>query len=89
VVKDDDRVAVAWSGHSRVAVAPAPADVTEPVGAGDAFAAGYIYGRARGYPPRAALAAGHRLARAALQSADDLGSPVPADELERLLKEHR
>jgi 2-dehydro-3-deoxygluconokinase len=89
VVKDDDREAVAWSGESRVAVVPTPVDVTEPVGAGDAFAAGYIYGRARGYPPRAALVAGHRVARATLQAADDLGSPVPAHELERLLKENR
>jgi 2-dehydro-3-deoxygluconokinase len=89
VVKDNEREAVAWSGTSRVALVPPPVDVTEPVGAGDAFAAGYIYGRARGYPPRAALAAGHRLAQAALQAADDLGSPVPVDELERLLKENR
>jgi 2-dehydro-3-deoxygluconokinase len=87
VVKDDGREAVAWSGRSRVALAPTPVDVTEPVGAGDAFAAGYIYGRGRGYPPRAALAVGHRLARTALQATDDLGSPVPVYELERLLKE--
>jgi 2-dehydro-3-deoxygluconokinase len=89
VVKDDDREAVAWSGTLRVALAPTHVDVIEPVGAGDAFAAGYIYGRGRGYSPRAALAAGHRLASAALQAADDLGAAVPVDELERLLKENR
>jgi 2-dehydro-3-deoxygluconokinase len=89
VVKDNEHPAVAWSGGSQVSLAPPPVDVTEPVGAGDAFAAGYIYGRARGYPLRAALAGGHRLARAALEAADDLGSPVPVDELERLLKENR
>jgi 2-dehydro-3-deoxygluconokinase len=89
VVKDDRHEAVAWSPGSRVALAPTPVDVTEPVGAGDAFAAGYLFGRYRGYPPRAALAAAHRLARAALEAADDLGSPVPSDELERLLKENR
>jgi 2-dehydro-3-deoxygluconokinase len=89
VVKDDERAAVAWAGVTRVALVPTPVEVTEPVGAGDAFAAGYIYGRGRGYPPRAALAAGHRLAKAVLQAADDLGSPVPADELERVLKDNR
>jgi 2-dehydro-3-deoxygluconokinase len=89
VVKDDGREAVAWSGHSRVALAATPVDVIEPVGAGDAFAAGYVYGRGRGYPPRAALASGHRMARSALQATDDLGASVPVDELERLLKETR
>jgi 2-dehydro-3-deoxygluconokinase len=89
VVKDDAREAVAWSGRSRVALAPTPVDVIEPVGAGDAFAAGYLHGRRLGYPPGAALAAGHRLAREALQATDDLGSPVPADELKHLLKETR
>jgi 2-dehydro-3-deoxygluconokinase len=89
VIKHDDHEAVAWSGTFRVTLAPTHVDVTEPVGAGDAFAAGYIYGRGRGYSPRAALAAGHRLASAALQAADDLGAPVPVDDLERLLKENR
>jgi 2-dehydro-3-deoxygluconokinase len=89
VVKDDEREAVTWSAGSRVAIAPPRVDIVEPVGAGDAFAAGYIYARVSGYPPIVALAAGHRLASAALQAADDLGAPVPVDELERLLKENR
>jgi 2-dehydro-3-deoxygluconokinase len=88
VVKDDGREATVWSGPDRVALAPPPVAVTEPVGAGDAFAAGYLYGRLRGHPPRAALAAGHRLARAALQARDDLGPPVGVDELDRLLGTH-
>ncbi|HEY3260878.1 MAG TPA: sugar kinase [Pseudonocardiaceae bacterium] len=87
VVKDDDREAVAWSGTSRVALAPTPVEVTEPIGAGDAFAAGYLHARLHGHAPRPAIAVGHRMAQAALQAADDLGAPVPVEELDRLLKE--
>jgi 2-dehydro-3-deoxygluconokinase len=86
VVKDDDRAAVAWLGADRVALAPEQVAIVEPVGAGDAFAAGYLYGRGQGHGPLAALAAGHRLARAALTASDDLGDPVPRDELDRLLE---
>lgn len=83
VVKDDAREAVAWVGGERVALAPSPVEVVEPVGAGDAFAAGYLDARLRGRAPRQALAAGHRLARAALQATDDLGDAVPREELDR------
>ncbi|MGQ0466462.1 MAG: PfkB family carbohydrate kinase [Sporichthyaceae bacterium] len=65
---------------------PPPVDVLEPVGGGDAFAAGYLYGRRLGRPPGVALAAGHRLARAALQSGDDLGAPVSPAELEAAMQ---
>jgi len=86
VVTDDGRKATAWSGTDRVAVAPPPVDVTEPVGAGDAFAAGYLYARLRSRPPHWALAVGHRMARGALQATDDLGEPVPPEELDRLIE---
>lgn len=86
VVKDDARPASVWSGGVLVRLAPEPVTVVEPVGAGDAFAAGYVYGRSLGYEPRAALAAAHRLARGALEAPDDLGAPVPPEEIQRLLK---
>jgi 2-dehydro-3-deoxygluconokinase len=89
VVKDDLRDATAWSGTDRVMLAPSPVHITEPVGAGDAFAAGYLYARLHGGAPLRALATGHRLAREALQAADDLGRPVPSDELDRLLEGDR
>lgn len=82
VVKDDGREAVAFLGVERVARRPEPVEIVEPVGAGDAFAAGYLYVRLRGGPPPEALAAGHRVAREALQATDDLGAPVSPHELE-------
>lgn len=89
VVKDDGRDSIAWLGDDRVDLAPDAVDILEPVGAGDAFAAGYLYGRLRGHPPASALATGHRMARAALQAADDLGEPVSRNELDRLLEGSR
>jgi 2-dehydro-3-deoxygluconokinase len=80
VVKDDGREAVAWSGPERVGLAPAPVEIVDPVGAGDAFAAGYLYARLHGHAPLPALASGHRLAREALQALDDLGRAVRPDE---------
>lgn len=86
VVKDDARAATVFAGSHRAVAIPPPAEVTEPVGAGDAFAAGYLYGRRVGRPPGVALAAGHRLARAALQASDDLGAPVARCEVEAAMQ---
>jgi 2-dehydro-3-deoxygluconokinase len=85
VVTDEARPATAWLGADRIAVAPEPVEVIEPVGAGDAFAAGYLYGRLRGHPQRFSLAVGHRLALAVLRATDDLGPAVPVEELDRVL----
>jgi 2-dehydro-3-deoxygluconokinase len=88
VVKDEAREAIAWCGADRAALAPAPVDIIDPVGAGDAFAAGYLFARLAGRDLPAGLAAGHRLARAALRALDDLGDlgdPVPPAELTLLL----
>nr|WP_296071431.1 sugar kinase [uncultured Actinoplanes sp.] len=52
---------------------PAPAvDVVEPVGAGDAFAAGYLAGLIRDLPEAARLRQGHRVAGAALRVTGDI-----------------
>lgn len=82
VVKDDDREATAFTPEGRVSLAPEPVDIVEPVGAGDAFAAGYLCARLRKSEPQRALAVGHRLARQALLATDDLGEPVPGHEIE-------
>jgi 2-dehydro-3-deoxygluconokinase len=71
VVKDGASDAVAFTRRNggapeRVAVAPAPVDVIEPVGAGDAFAAGYLAATLTGSPVEAALTAGHRVAAGVL-----------------------
>ncbi|NJQ00459.1 sugar kinase [Streptomyces sp. PLAI1-29] len=62
------------SGPDRVRtfVPALPTDVVEPVGAGDAFAAGYLAGLLEGRDERARLRLGHLAARAALRTADDV-----------------
>ncbi|WP_166979678.1 sugar kinase [Paramicrobacterium fandaimingii] len=55
----------------RVFVATTPADVVEAVGAGDAFAAGYLAAALRGEAASDRLAAGHARARLVLQSTSD------------------
>lgn len=56
---------------------PAPSiDVVEPVGAGDAFASGFIHEHLRGAGGAAALAEGTRLAGAALSVHGDLPAPA-------------
>ncbi|MER7814807.1 PfkB family carbohydrate kinase, partial [Streptomyces sp. NPDC096153] len=58
---------------------PAPhVDVVAPVGAGDAFAAGFLSATLRGLPVGDRLRHGHLMAAAALTVPGDLGSPPPA-----------
>ncbi|MEU5694444.1 sugar kinase [Actinosynnema sp. NPDC020468] len=54
-------------------------DVVEPVGAGDAFAAGYLAAHLAGEPARRRLRAGHLQAAAALLTREDVGEPLPAE----------
>src|SRR5206468_458092 len=65
VVKDGAVGATAY-GPGRAAFVAAPAvAVVEPVGAGDAFAAGYLFGSLRGLAEAGRLVAGHRMAAVA------------------------
>ena len=59
---------------------PAPVvDVVEPVGAGDAFAAGYLFGVLNDVPEERRLRLGHALAAVALTTAGDIGAaPSPS-----------
>ncbi|MEW1688082.1 sugar kinase [Streptomyces sp. NPDC091265] len=76
VVKDGGRAATAFDG-TRVHTVPAPrVEVVEPVGAGDAFAAGYLAGLLRGEDTVRALRLGHLTAGAALRVTGDHG-PLP------------
>jgi 2-dehydro-3-deoxygluconokinase len=83
IVKDGPHEAVSFVG-SRVVRVPAPViEVVEPVGAGDAFAAGYLAARHYGHDPEEALRWGHTLAGAVLQVLGDHGVTVDRVALER------
>jgi 2-dehydro-3-deoxygluconokinase len=81
VVKDGAVGATAFGADGRVFVPANAVEVVEPVGAGDAFAAGYLFGTLRNLPPEARLRLGHTLAAAALGSTGDTGAAPPADVL--------
>ena len=71
VVKDEAVGATLFAGDTTTHEAPAPVEVVEPVGAGDAFAAGYLSGLLRGLDPAERLRLGHRLAALSLGSRAD------------------
>lgn len=54
-------------------------EVVEPVGAGDAFAAGFLAATLTGQTPSVRLRAGHLQAASTLLTAEDVGDPVPDD----------
>lgn len=85
VVKDGARAATAFSGESSACVPALAVHVIEPVGAGDAFAAGFLAGLLRGESAERCLRMGHVTAASALSVTGDHG-PLPDEaELVRLL----
>jgi len=85
VVKDGARAATAFCDQASVIVPTPPVDVVEPVGAGDAFAAGFLTGLLQGRSAEHCLLSGHLTAAAALSVTGDHG-PLPSpDEFARLL----
>ena len=76
VVKDGGTGAVSFGPSGTVFVAAPAVDVVEPVGAGDAYAAGYLYGVLRDLPEPARLRLGHLVAAAALRVTGDVGCPA-------------
>ncbi|MFG1998497.1 sugar kinase [Spirillospora sp. NPDC048911] len=95
VVKDDAHHAIAVprpgpdsGSDSDSVMVTEPAlrvDTVEPVGAGDAFAAGYLAGTLRGDGLRQCLRLGHLAAAATLVVHGDHGPPPPAALVETLL----
>jgi 2-dehydro-3-deoxygluconokinase len=76
VVKSDSHVALALEPSGRSTSVPAlTVDVVEPVGAGDAFAAGYLAGTLEGLPMEQRLRSGHLSAAAVLAVPDDHAAP--------------
>ncbi|MFD7116063.1 sugar kinase [Streptomyces sp. NPDC059922] len=60
-------------------------DVVAPVGAGDAFAAGFLSATLRGLPAAARLRHGHLMAAATLTVPGDLGAPPSRADADRLV----
>lgn len=77
VVKDGDIGATAFEGDAEPVFVPAPVvEVVEPVGAGDAFAAGFLAATLDALPLAARLSAGHTAAARVLRVAADM-PPLP------------
>jgi 2-dehydro-3-deoxygluconokinase len=81
VIKDDDRAAASYlrgpSGIQHVIVPALRVSVVEPIGAGDAFAAGYLSAMIEGRPEPERLRIAHALASLALVSRGDRPETVP------------
>jgi 2-dehydro-3-deoxygluconokinase len=75
VVKDGAVGATSFGAGEPVFVPTPPVTIVEPVGAGDAFAAGYLFGALRGLDAAARLSVGHRMAAVALGTAGDFAPP--------------
>ncbi|MEU7111267.1 sugar kinase [Streptomyces sp. NPDC046182] len=74
------------TGRDTVTTVPAPAvDVVAPVGAGDAFAAGFLSATLRGLGATARIRHGHLMAAAALTVPGDLGAPARTAHADRLV----
>jgi 2-dehydro-3-deoxygluconokinase len=86
VVKQGAEGAVLVDGSSAPVRQPAlKVDVVEPVGAGDAFAAGFLYGTLAGWPAEQRLRAGHLRAASALLTHHDVGPSLPAEFVSTML----
>lgn len=72
IVKDGDVGATEFSAEGTVFVPAIPTEVVEAVGAGDAFAGGWLAAKLAGAPPRERLHGGHQRAHLVLQSTDDV-----------------
>ncbi|MET9827384.1 MULTISPECIES: sugar kinase [Streptomyces] len=79
VVKDGGRGATAFTARGACTVPALRTEVVEPVGAGDAFAAGFLAGLSRGTDLTRALRLGHITAASALKVVGDHG-PLPDED---------
>lgn len=71
IVKDGDTGATEFSSGGSHFEPPIPTDVVEAVGAGDAFAAGYLHRHLAEDPPGTCLRTGHERASLTLQTTSD------------------
>ncbi|GGW48752.1 carbohydrate kinase [Streptomyces griseoloalbus] len=85
IVKDAEHGATSFADGVRTFVPSLPTKVVEPVGAGDAFAAGYLAGVLENRNERSRLRLGHLAAAAALRTRDDVPVMPPRTETDRYL----
>jgi 2-dehydro-3-deoxygluconokinase len=85
VVKDDAHTATVLDSNGRTDVPALSVDVVETVGAGDAFAAGFLAGTLQGLPTVQRLRLGHLNAAAVLTAPEDHAPPPAPEVRERLL----
>lgn len=85
VVKDGATAATAFCGDASVTVPSLKVDVVEPVGAGDAFAAGFLAGLLKDQSAERSLRTGHLTAASALRVTGDHGPLPEPGERRRLL----
>jgi 2-dehydro-3-deoxygluconokinase len=85
VVKDAEHGATCYENGERTFVPALSVDMVEPVGAGDAFAAGFLSGLLDGRPARDRLRLGHITAGVTLRCVGDLAVFPPLDLRERML----
>jgi 2-dehydro-3-deoxygluconokinase len=71
VVKDGGGSATSFTGDEWASVPGLPIEIVEPIGAGDAFAAGWLFGYLAGRTPVEALRLGHLVAAGSLASTTD------------------
>ncbi|WP_318214219.1 sugar kinase [Streptomyces sp. SCL15-6] len=84
VVKQGATGATAFHGQHVTSVPALHVDVVAAVGAGDAFAAGFLSATLRGLPVRERLRHGHLMAAAALTVPGDLATPPARHHADRL-----
>lgn len=87
VVKDAAIEAVSFSDEGEVRVPSRRVDVVEPVGAGDAFAAGWLSGYLSERTAVERLKLGHLLASRAVQIVGDCPNPPAPDEIRAYVSE--
>ncbi len=86
VVKQGERGATMIERDRREVFEPAlRVDVVEPIGAGDAFAAGFLAATLAGASPGKRLRAGHLQAASVLRTREDIGTPLPRELVAELL----
>lgn len=85
VVKDAEHGATSYARGVRTFVPALPVEVVEPVGAGDAFAAGYLAGLLEGRDERSRLRLGHLTAATTLRTRDDVPAMPPRTETDPAL----